>query len=213
MVSSRTFAWLAGALLFSGSCVVAARLWFDTLQRVWPTSDPTLEGVQFGSFLIVVGGMFAWRWGGDAALRLGSTLREWRAVAVAGAGLAAVTWTFVTVTGSNPYSGADALFEIVLVPVGEELVFRGLLLGWILSGLSGGHEPRESAHLAIILSAVAFGSAHASNAIFGAGSFAVVQVFAATGLGIVFGVLRVRTESLAAPIALHALVNGINLLA
>jgi hypothetical protein len=40
-----------------------------------------------------------------------------------------VTVTFVTVTGSNAYSGADPLFEIVLVPVGEELVFRGLLLG------------------------------------------------------------------------------------
>jgi hypothetical protein len=111
--------WLAGALAFSASVVVAARVWFDTLQRVWPTSNPTLEGVQFGSFLIVVGGLLAWWWGGDVGLRLGATLREWRMVVSTGALLAVVTVTFVTVTGSNPYSGADPLFEIVLVPVGR----------------------------------------------------------------------------------------------
>jgi hypothetical protein len=57
------------------------------------------------------------------------------------------------------------------------------------------------------------GSAHASNGLFGAGDFAVVQVLAATALGMVFGALRVRTGSLTAPVALHALVNGLNLLA
>jgi membrane protease YdiL (CAAX protease family) len=212
-VGPKTYGWLAVALVLSASAVVAARLWFDTLQRVWPTSDQTLEGLQFGSFLIVVGGLLAWCWGGDAGFRLGATLHEWRIVAVAGAVLAVVTLTFVTVTGSNPYSGADPLFEIVLVPVGEELVFRGLLLGWLLAKLSDRYAPRTAARLAIVFSAVAFGSAHASNALFGAGGFAVVQVLAATVLGLVFGALRVRTASLAAPIALHALVNGLNLLA
>ena len=48
--------------------------------------------------------------------------------------------------------------------------------------------------------------------ILGAGGFAVVQVLAATVLGLLFGRLRVRTRSLAAPILLHALINGINLL-
>lgn len=212
-VGPRTYGWLALAVLFAAAVVVAARVWFDTLQRVWPTSDPTLEGLQFGSFLIVVGGLLAWWWGGDAALRFGATLQEWRAVVLAAAALATVTWTFVTVTGPNPYSGADPLFEMVLVPAGEELVFRGLLLGWLLARLRVRHTQPTAAHLAIVFSAVAFGSAHASNAIFGAGSFALVQVAAATVLGIVFGALRVRTESLAAPMALHALVNGINLLA
>jgi membrane protease YdiL (CAAX protease family) len=82
----------------------------------------------------------------------------------------------------------------------------------LLSRLSDRHSPRTAARSAIVISAVAFGSAHASNALFGAGDFAVVQVLAATLLGMVFGVLRVRTASLAAPIALHALVNGLNLL-
>lgn len=212
-VRPRIYRWLAAALLFSAAVVVAARLWSDTLQRIWPTSDPTLEGLQFGSFLILVGGLLAWRWGGDAGLQLGSTLREWRAVVTAGAGLGLLTWTFVTLTGSNPYSDADPLFEMVLVPVGEELVFRGLLLGWLLSELSARYAQPTAVRAAVAFSAVAFGAAHASNALFGAGDFALVQVVAATALGIVFGALRVRTESLLAPITLHAVVNGINLLA
>ena len=109
--------WLAGALLFSASVVVVARLWFDTLQRVWPTSNPTLEGLQFGSFLFVRGGFLVWWWGGDAGLRLGATPREWRIIVATGAVLAVVTLAFVKATGPNPYSGADALFEIALVQV------------------------------------------------------------------------------------------------
>jgi hypothetical protein len=70
------FALLADALAFCASVVVVARVWFDSLQRVWPTSNPTLEGLQFGSFLIVVGGLLVWWWGGDVGLRLGATLRE-----------------------------------------------------------------------------------------------------------------------------------------
>lgn len=57
---------------------------------------------------------------------MGATLREWRIVVVTGSVLAAATFVFVTATGSNPYSDADPLFEIVLVPVGEELAFRGV---------------------------------------------------------------------------------------
>lgn len=56
----RTFVLFSGALVFAGSVVVGARLWFDTLQRVWPTSDATVEGLQFGSFLIVVGALLVW---------------------------------------------------------------------------------------------------------------------------------------------------------
>jgi membrane protease YdiL (CAAX protease family) len=207
-----TLAWLAGALVASGSVVVANRLWFDTVQRWWPTSDPTLVGLQFGSFSLVVGGLLVWWWGGDAGLRLGATLTEWRLVVVTGALLAVVTLLLASATGSNPYSDADPLFEIVLVPVGEELVFRGLVLGWLHAGLSRRHPPRTAARSAIVCSAVAFGSAHASNAWFGAGDFALVQVLAATALGVVLGALRIRTRSLVAPIALHALVNGVNLL-
>lgn len=205
--------WHFGAALtFSACVVVGARLWFEGLQAIWPSENPTVEGIQFGSFLVVLGAVLAAAWRGDVALRVGETLDRWWEVVATGVALTILAWAFVALSGSNVYSDADLFFEVVLVPVGEELVFRGVLVGWLLARLTHLYPEPTAARLAVIFSAVAFGAAHASNALFGAGGFVVVQVLAATALGLVFGRLRIRTRSLAAPILLHALVNGINLL-
>lgn len=205
--------WHFGAVLaFSAGVVVGAQLWFRGIQALWPSDHPTVVGAQFGSFMLVLGAFLSWFWGGDAALRIGDTFRRWREVAGTGIVLSSITLVFVSVSESNVYSDADVLFETVLVPVGEELVFRGVVLGWLLAHLSTDHNKRAARGLAVLFSGIAFGAAHASNALFGAGGFVVIQVLAATGLGLVFGALRVRTRSLLAPMALHALVNGINLM-
>jgi uncharacterized protein len=207
-------AWLAVALGASVGVVIGAQLWFRALQRVWPTDDPTLVAIQFGSFLLVTGGLGAVAWRGDLGLRVGATVKEWRRVVGWGAVLAVATGLLVAVGGPNDYSASDPLFEVVLVPVGEELVFRGLLLGILLDRLRRGPGVGAGDRLAILYSALAFGAAHASNALFGVTpSFVVVQVVVATLLGLILGHLRVRTGSLLAPVFLHTLVNGINLLA
>lgn len=203
---------LGAALAFSAGVVVGARIWFEGLQTVWPSDNATVQGLQFGSFLMVLGAILTWTWRGDVALRLGETFNRWREVVAAGLVLSLATWALVALSGSNAYSDADPVFEILLVPLGEELVFRGILLGWLLSRLSNDHTEPTAARLAVLFDGVAFGAAHASNVFFGAGDFVIVQVLAATALGLIFGTLRVRTRSLAAPILLHALVNGINLL-
>ena len=206
------YAYGVGALAFSAMVVVGARLWYDVMQSLWPTSDGMIQGMQFGSFLVVLGAVGAWRWPGLAAVAVGGTVRDWRVVLSAAVAAAAVTGTFVAITGANAYSDADVLFEVVLVPVGEELVFRGVLLGWLLEQLHRRYTAAIATRWAVILAAVAFGSAHISNAFFGAGEFAIVQVLVATLMGLVLGALRIRTGSLIAPIVLHAVVNGMNLL-
>lgn len=204
---------LAAALAVAAAIVVGAQLWFRALQRVWPTDDPTLTGLQFGSFLVLLGGVTAALWGKDVGLRIGRTFSEWRLVLLWGAVLSIGTVLLVVLGGQNAYSESDVLFEIVLVPVGEELVFRGLLLGFLIDRLGRRVGVDRGNRLAVGYSAVAFGAAHASNVLFGvAASFVVVQVMAATLLGLVFGHVRVRTQSLLTPVLLHALVNAINLL-
>jgi membrane protease YdiL (CAAX protease family) len=206
-------AWLAVALGASVAVVIGAQLWFRALQRLWPTDDPTLIGLQFGSFLLLTGGSGAVAYCGDLGLRVGATLEQWRRVVGWGAVLATATVLLVVVGGSNDYSASDPLFEVVLVPIGEELVFRGLLLGILVDQLRRRSGDDEGDHLAILYSALAFGAAHASNALFGVTlEFVAVQVIVATALGLILGHLRLRTRSLVAPVVLHALVNGINLL-
>jgi sodium transport system permease protein len=87
-----------------------------------------------------------------------------------------------------------ALVVFALVPaVCEELAFRG----FILSGLERQHRTRS----AILLSALMFGFLHVLMSLF-------QQLFNATVLGIVLGLLAVRSRSLLPGIAFHFLNNA-----
>jgi membrane protease YdiL (CAAX protease family) len=82
-----------------------------------------------------------------------------------------------------------ALGFAVAAPIGEELYFRGLLLGRLL-----GHGPA----IAVVVQAVVFGAAHFTPA-----AFPVLTLY-----GVVFGVLRVRTSSVLPGALAHGLNNG-----
>lgn len=84
----------------------------------------------------------------------------------------------------------------VIAPVAEECFFRGVLQ----SGLSNIVKNRW---LAVILTAAIFGAVHAG----GGDSPQPHVVPALTALGVMLGVLYMRTGSLVGPIVLHALFN------
>jgi hypothetical protein len=83
----------------------------------------------------------------------------------------------------------------VLAPIVEELVFRGLLYGWI--------EGRWGSIAAFIVSSVAFAAAHWEPA-------HVVLVFP---LGVLFGWIRRRSNSLMPSMVAHVINNGFALVA
>jgi membrane protease YdiL (CAAX protease family) len=83
----------------------------------------------------------------------------------------------------------------VLAPVVEELVFRGLLYGWI-AGRWGGTP-------ALVVSSLAFAAAHWEPA----------HVILVLPLGFLFGWLRRRTDSLLPSLFSHIVNNGFALLA
>lgn len=90
-----------------------------------------------------------------------------------------------------------AVFLIVLgllaglAPLVEELVFRGLLYGWI--------ESRWGSGLAVVVSSLAFAAAHVEPA------HAVLVL----PLGLMFGLLRWRTRSLWPSLVAHMANNGL----
>jgi membrane protease YdiL (CAAX protease family) len=101
----------------------------------------------------------------------------------------------------NPFPGGAAhVAGLALVaigfalaaPIGEELYFRGLLLGRLL-----GHGPA----VAVGVQALVFGAAHFTPA-----ALPVLAVY-----GAVFGVVRVRTNSILPGALAHALNNGLAL--
>ena len=84
------------------------------------------------------------------------------------------------------------LANAVLTPIAEEVLFRGVLMNWLLRFAS----PRA----AILLGALAFAVCHIS---YGLG---VAFIFA---YGAILGWARLRTGKFYAPMLLHVLINGI----
>jgi len=87
------------------------------------------------------------------------------------------------------------LLLAVLAPLVEELVFRGLLYGWI-AGRWGGTA-------GLIVSSLAFAAAH----------FEPAHIILVLPLGLLFGWLRRRTDSLLPSLFSHIVNNGFALLA
>lgn len=95
----------------------------------------------------------------------------------------------------GPMSWPTALLVMALVPaVCEELAFRG----FILSGLESDHGKRS----AILISALLFGFMHVMVSVY-------QQLFNATLLGLILGLLAVRTRSIVPGIVFHAINNGL----
>ncbi len=93
-----------------------------------------------------------------------------------------------------PTLGMALLLLAVVPAICEEFAFRG----FILSGMQHGHSTRS----AILLSALLFGFLHVLMSIF-------QQLFNATLLGLVLGLLAIRSGSLLPGILFHALNNGL----
>ena len=93
--------------------------------------------------------------------------------------------------GSDLQWAFVALIVIIIVPIVEELLYRGVLLGFIAQVIS----PTK----AIWVSAIIFGIAH----------FDVANSVGTALLGLGLGYLRVRTGSIWPPIILHMSFNAV----
>jgi sodium transport system permease protein len=95
---------------------------------------------------------------------------------------------------SIPNVWIGLLVFAVIPSITEEVAFRG----YILSGLERGHRTRT----AILISAFLFGFLHVLISLFN-------QLFTATLLGVVLGLLAVRSRSLLPGIVFHLVNNGL----
>ena len=93
-------------------------------------------------------------------------------------------------SGISALTPLTIITTIILAPIGEELLFRGITLKWLEDALG-------KFWLANILQAIMFGVFHAN----------IVQGLYAAVMGLVFGYVRKKYNSMYAAILLHALVN------
>lgn len=141
------------------------------------------------------------------ALGPGTTREHLVLVGVSILAVAAVVGAFRMTGSVAPYDAT--LAEFVLVPVGEELLFRGFLLGTLLQWFRRRHVGDHFAMWAVLSSAAAFGIGHLGNLGHVSTAFVILQVSVAVVFGIVAGHVRVRTGSVVGPVLMHMTMNVI----
>jgi sodium transport system permease protein len=109
----------------------------------------------------------------------------------------AIRSVLAELTGQIPNLGVGLLIFALMPAITEEFAFRG----YILSGLERSYKPGT----AIVLSAVLFGFLHVLLSLF-------VQLFGATLLGLVIGLIAIRTRSLWPGVLFHFINNALGLL-
>jgi hypothetical protein len=193
------------SLLLFGVALVA--IGFVVLRLVPLQEMLPLLGAFFAiGFLAVVVAVAPLGWAAVPALGLRGA--NWKYVVFGALGTMALS-VAVSQVGPQP-EGMKQVFEIVrdlhqlalsllllavLAPLVEELVFRGLLYGW-LAGRWGGN-------VGWIVSSLAFAAAHTEPA-------HIILVFP---LGLLFGWLRKRTDSLLPSLVAHIANNSLALVA
>lgn len=116
--------------------------------------------------------------------------------------------TYLKNVSSTPFHGMS--WQVfIMAPIGEELIFRGAFFTWIQETLTDIFD-EENENLILILtivfSALAFGAWHIPN-IMVAPSYTISQISYTTILGIIFGYLRYKTESIYICIFIHCVIN------
>jgi membrane protease YdiL (CAAX protease family) len=109
--------------------------------------------------------------------------------------------------GGTPFSANTWFFEGIVVPLAEEGVFRGVILTMLLWGLGSLYSPRTGQILAVAGSTLIFAVMHLGNIGSYPTGLILFQVFYSMIFGLLFGISRVKTNSVYPAIALHAVVN------
>jgi membrane protease YdiL (CAAX protease family) len=101
--------------------------------------------------------------------QIGQTRRYWRMLLLMLLVNCGVISAYLALSGSGtPFSGNQWLLtEVVIVPVVEETLWRGLVFTALLLALRKRYSAGASAHVAVWLSGVAFGLLHVKNVVAG----------------------------------------------
>jgi membrane protease YdiL (CAAX protease family) len=202
-----TAAAVLACLAASGAVAVTAKPVHEALSAAFGVSGGVWSGVLFSSYLLLLGVVVViWR-PRAFGIQVGSIASQWRTISAVIAGFVALVALALSWMATSPYSGSDWVFEVIAVPLSEELFFRGVVITALIWWLSKAHSRGRATSLAVAIGGVAFGLAHLSNLSIASSSFVIPQALFAMILGIAAGYLRVRTDSIYPAVALHAAVN------
>lgn len=125
----------------------------------------------------------------------------------------AIIWSFAKYSDYTIHSSIKPFIVFTLVfPIGEEILFRGVLQSSILSNQYWGVENMVipgfgNVPTVVFISAICFGITHVQYNGFKIDSKTIKQVLFAFVFGVYAGKMVVRTESILYPLLLHSFAN------
>lgn len=201
-----------GTAAFSLGIAFASKPIADFLYfHVVRVDDPALNALEFAAFpLALAFGVTLWR-PRFYGLQVGHTLARWRLIIVSLVVVGVIVGAYVLLGNRTPWDSRGAV-NFTVVPLYEELLFRGILFSLVLAYARRQFPETRSVGIAIVASALGFGLGHAANGFTVGWSFALFQVAYATLFGLLAGYNRAKTDSIIAPVLLHALMNALPIL-
>lgn len=205
-------------LRFFGQVILAGGLTFIIPAAQWLASEllpPASTRGVICSFVIILG-MYLWYARTKSATFL-HTASFWRAIVYAGSMVVIILLTIdirnapvAKITG-QARTPLEVLDVIVLVPLAEELIFRGVLWS-VFEKISA----NNTGAIVFVMTSLLFGVEHLgywAQAGLPLPPQAFVHALSMVGAGLCFGALRWRSGSPAVPVVIHMLANGAILLA
>jgi membrane protease YdiL (CAAX protease family) len=139
--------------------------------------------------------------------QIGSIVKHWKLLMGLTIFFVGTPLIYRLVAGETPFGANTWFFEGVIVPLGEESLFRGVLLSMLLWGLGKLYPSRTAEIWTVVLSTLVFASAHLNNLGHYPTGFILFQVGFSIIVGLGFGYSRAKTGSIYPAILLHALFN------
>jgi membrane protease YdiL (CAAX protease family) len=139
--------------------------------------------------------------------QLGTIPKHWKMLLSMTAFFVGAPLLYRLIMGETPFGANTWFFEGIVVPLAEEGLMRGILASMLLWGFGKLYKATTADGLTIIFSTLIFSTAHLNNLGHYPTGFILFQVGFSTILGLVFGYVRVKTESIYPAIILHALFN------
>lgn len=205
-------------LVLFGACIVSLALafsnepYFNLVNSIFHAEGAVARGLLFSSFLLIIGFVVVVWKPRFYGFQIGESLHHWSSVLIVVAAICSFTAIALSLVARTPYSGANWFNEMVLVPLSEEMMWRGVIFSILLVILNKLHKERTAAALAVIYSSIAFGLAHSGNILTLPLQFVLMQMAYATITGLASGYLRHKTKSVYPAMLLHAAYNLIAIL-
>jgi membrane protease YdiL (CAAX protease family) len=139
--------------------------------------------------------------------QMGSIGKQWKLLLGLTIFFVGAPLVYRLLVGETPFGANTWFFEGVVVPLGEESLFRGVLFSMLLWGFRKLYPSRVAGNLTLILSTLVFASAHLNNLGHYPTGFILFQVGFSIIVGLGFGYSRLKTGSIYPAIILHALFN------